>query len=583
MERRTHEMSLSNPIPEGRGQSVKDFFSKSSNVLSLARETSKALTEKYLPRYEKKKKTFKLYDGIMGMVLFPHLKAQTSKLADKVRSELKKCIADKKYTKGFYDPAYLFKTLSGFFTKDTDSQASHPCFIKAKQMLINDIKPREFLEPLLLSKDMDVKVNLSKTSTSAGFKFYGRKKKHVESYMIRRAMEIWKQIESGVSHFKIDVEPFIALTRAQIGAASNSLKYVRPVDENGNVKYKGRLVWCMDAAMVLVESVFARPLINYLAEAWPNISMGKTPEQIRNMCVEMSEEFKVWFSIDFEKYDSSVPAWLIREAFDIVKSCYNPIWHRYIDFICVKFINASILMPDGRIYTVKKGIKSGSYFTQIIGSLVNALMLYTFMIHKFEIHELERKEANPDYIPQTLEECFIMKNGAKACQFMGDDNAFALKCDLDFGAYIKFVKALFGMNINGDKSTKGKQGEPVDYLKRKWTRFGEFRDEVDLMCNLMHPERKRTYENYSPWHVLFGYYMTYRGSMERLGFSLKLIVDKMRDSEFGIEAFYHLEREELPGAIAALKYSNVDEFVQLVDALILEAEREYVDIWEDEA
>ena len=574
-------MSYSNPELQGRGQSCAEYFD--SNALALASETRDALSRKYLARYKKAKKTFKLYDGEMGNIVFPHLKNENTKFTDQVRKELKRSISDKKYTKAFYNPKHLFDTLEGFYGEDRKGISNNKYVIQAVSLIADLIKPEQWLDPALVSEDMDLMENLTTLNTSAGFKFYGKKKKHVSRYMVRESIRIWDEISSGKNFFAIDVQPYIALTRCQIGSASVKLKYVRPVNDKGETKYKGRLVWCEDAAMVLFESIFARPLINYLAVHWDNISMGKSPEYLRDFACNISEQMSVWFSNDYEKYDSTVPAALIRLAFDIIKECFAPEYHRYIDFICTKFIHADIMMPDGNIYHVDRGIKSGSYFTQIIGSLCNAIMVFAFMLHKYDKIEEQRAERNPNYYKFKMEDCFKLNDGRWACQFMGDDNLFGVKGDFDLKAFRNYVNKVFGMKINLDKCARGKRGEPCDYLKRKWTRLGEIRDEVDLMVNLMHPERKRTYENYSPWHVLFGYFMTYRRSMERLGFSLYQIISGMKNSKYGIEAFYDMKREELPGAIAALKYSNIEEFTHLVDALIREAESEYMTIWEDRA
>lgn len=564
------------PSIYSRGQSCTEFFN--AHELVLARETSVALDEKYRPRYNKKKKTFKLYDGRLGTIVFPHLKGEGTNLTNRVRKELKKTIKDKKLTKGFYDPKYLFDTLEGFYSEDKFKMNNNPSFLKAKEIVAKQIVPKEHLKPIQVHKGMDLRDALSTLNTSAGFKFYGKKKKFVKSYMVREALRIKEDVKSGKSLMKIEVQPYIAITRSQLPAMSTKLKYVRPVDESGNVKYKGRLVWCEDAAMVLFEAQYARPLIDYCAQNWANIAMGKSPEQIRSVMCEISEDFGYWYSTDFSKYDSSVPAGLIRHAFDIVKLCFEERYHRELDLICTKFIHADILMPDMNIYHVDKGIKSGSYFTQIIGSIVNALMLETFLQHKFNVYDKKTDCLN---LRDDIDVCLNLSNGKRAYMFMGDDNIFGCRVSINYAAFARFVHNNFGMNINIEKSDKGIKGIPVSFLKRDWTRNGEYRDEVDLLGNMLHPERKRTYKNYSPYHILFGYFMTYRGSMERLGFSLKQILKGMRESEFGIEAFYNMNREELPGSVAALKYSNIDAFEELVESLIEEAERDYEGIWSD--
>lgn len=91
--------------------------------------------------------------------------------------------------------------------------------------------------------------------------------------------------------------------------------------------------------------------------------------------------------LDFKSFDKNVPAWLVDVAFYILE--------QYLDFIhyrdygafnvvgilrlweCLKnyFINILIRMANGERYSKNCGIASDSYFTQLVGSIVNALLL----------------------------------------------------------------------------------------------------------------------------------------------------------------------------------------------------------------
>ena len=71
--------------------------------------------------------------------------------------------------------------------------------------------------------------------------------------------------------------------------------------------------------------------------------------------------------------------------------------------------------------------------------------------------------------------------------------------------------------------------------------------------------------------------------MEEMGFSLTLIVSKMKASPHGIEALYEVSREELPGALANIKYSNFEMYQDMINQAIVIAESDYVDRWEDVA
>lgn len=566
---------------EERGLTMAEYFSK-PNVSSLTKSTAMALEKSYRSRYGKESKTYKLYDGTMGTELFAILKLMSKRYPKnkKIRRALKEAIKDKQLTKAFYKPSLLFKTLEGFYSSDTRSRESDPYFQRAKERLMEMIIPDRLLNPMEIKRGMDLRQNLTTMNTSAGFNHYGQQKKDVKRYMIESGLELKQKVASGKSFWKIPVPPYLALTRSQLGTLAEDLTYIRPVDENGEIKYKGRLVWCLDAAMVLFESQYARPLINYLGYHWPNIAMGKSPEELRGLLCNMSEQMTNWYSTDYSKYDSTLPAWLIRACFDIIKMCFDEEHHREIDFICTKFIHADILMPDMKIYHVDKGVKSGSYFTQVIGSMCNALILLTFLEHKYDKHT--RKTLGRLSVGEkTVDSVLRLPDGRYAFSILGDDNAFAIRDNFDYSAFKGYVNKVFGVKINVDKSEIGKCGQPISYLRRTWTRFGEWRDPADLMINIMHPERARKYENYSPWHIIFGYFITYRRAMEEMGFSASMIVSKMKESPFGIEALDKVRREELPGALASIRHTDYGLYRALVDNAFALAESEYVDRWKD--
>lgn len=574
-------MSYVFPFKE-RGLPMVKYFSK-PNAPRLAKAATVALEKQYRSRYEKEAKTYKLYDGKMGDVTFPILKKMSVRFPrnKQIRQAMKDAIRDKQLTKAFYKPSLLFKTLEGFYSPDRRNRDNDPHYQAALQRVREMIVPDKPLKPRLIKKGMNVRKNLTTLNTSAGISNYGKKKKHVINHMITEGLEIKRQIASGKSFFKISVMPYIAITRSQLGTLASNYNYVRPTNEDGTVKYKGRLVWCLDAVMVLIESQFARPLINHLARNWPNIAMGKSPEYLRSMLCDMSEVMLQWSSTDYSKYDSTVPAFLIRDCFDIIKECFDVQYHREIDFICQKFIHADILMPDMNVYSVSKGIKSGSYFTQVVGSMCNAIIMLTFLEHKYNKHDPE-VYGQPDLKEQrNIDTVFRLPDGRYAFSALGDDNAFAINDQIDYNAFKSYVYKVFGMIVNVDKSSYGKRGEPIEYLRRFWTRMGEWRDPADLMINILHPERARKYDNYSPWHILFGYYVTYRVAMEEMGFSASMIVSEMKKTPFGINALDNVEREELPGALASIRHTDYDLYRAIVDDAIALAESDYAARWED--
>ena len=476
----------------------------------------------------------------------------------RIMRELKRGINDEKLTKLFYFKDQQFKTLKNFGSNYVSTKAWTKNFRLAKK-LVKESMHIVKLKPMLIEDESAAYNNLSTLDSSAGFLAYGKHKVDIIPEMVDEAIKLKRAVAEAKRLSDIVTNPYIAITRSQVGNLSDMCIYVRPLDDDGEFKWKTRLVWCGSAETTLFESQYARPLINYLRH-WANIAMGKTPAEIREQAL-MIGEMPYWWSVDFSKYDSTVQSWLIKEAFDIFKEFFDEEYHKEIDFCCHDFINSKILMPDGKIYVTNKGIPSGSYFTQLVGSVCNALMLITYLSSLVGADEV------------ALRNQFVADNCKFAFSCLGDDNLFGFTRNLDFESMRSYYKVNFGIAIDDEsKCDLGKRGDRPVYLKREWSINGEYRDEVDLLLNLLHPEYPRTWKGYSPWHILFGYYLTFQGSMDRLGFSREYLVLKM-EAHGGFEALYTMPIRELPGSLGALARTDNSAW----RALLEQAASRYLD------
>lgn len=82
--------------------------------------------------------------------------------------------------------------------------------------------------------------------------------------------------------------------------------------------------------------------------------------------------------MDYSKFDATIPSMLIRIAFSIIKCNMRltekegALFDRYVDHFCTN----GFLMPDGFIYYGRRGgVPSGSVFTSLIDSIVNAILI----------------------------------------------------------------------------------------------------------------------------------------------------------------------------------------------------------------
>ncbi|CAH0392084.1 unnamed protein product [Bemisia tabaci] len=159
---------------------------------------------------------------------------------------------------------------------------------------------------------------------------------------------------------------------------------------------KVRAVWGYPMNMVMGEAVFAIPLIEAFKLGTTPLAYGYETTQggfvkLKNETAGMSN----YIGIDFSKFDKTVPPWLIHKAFNILRRNIDfgnyrnygvanaeRNWKMF-DYIENYFIKTPIRLSNGERYLKHCGIASGSYFTQLIGSIVNHILITSYFIHKF--------------------------------------------------------------------------------------------------------------------------------------------------------------------------------------------------------
>jgi len=242
---------------------------------------------------------------------------------------------------------------------------------------------------------------------------------------------------------------------------------------------KTRLVWGYPLEMTLLESKYARPLIDHFLSYRTPMALGLSKPALGGLLSGLQRRHL--YALDFSKFDASIPAHFIETAFSILETWFDvdPVeWKMILNY----FIHTPIVMPDGHLYVGKDhGVPSGSYFTQLIDSIVN-IMLIGMISHKFRLRVYWREVL-----------------------VLGDDSIFCTDRKVKLQHMAAFVSAL-GFKLNVLKSMVDK----VHFLGAEWRRGLPDLDVTELATKAVYPERFRKYTTSADhWNVLLSYASQY--------------------------------------------------------------------------
>jgi len=159
------------------------------------------------------------------------------------------------------------------------------------------------------------------------------------------------------------------------------------------------------------------------------------------MCKSFKNFCKV--SGDYSSYDQTIPSFLIQTSFDIIKGFYNfdnkyqsSLYDKMVKYV----IHGPIYHPDIGIINRKRGIASGSVFTNLVDSICNLLIVnYTNRLLGLDLAKLyvcgddnlmlTSGRLIPDYFGTIIKKVFNMdfefehgsriQKGVQAMQFLG--------------------------------------------------------------------------------------------------------------------------------------------------------------------
>lgn len=328
--------------------------------------------------------------------------------------------------------------------------------------------------------------------THAGYAYWLFDKKHKGEYLEEWFVEYLHELqEEAILHGTFNLPILIGIRLQQSGA----------FDEEGNetpekIKFKERMVNMIDLILIATEAMFSKPIQELFGES-RSYAGGKDPNYLEQIIYNMRSKYPYWLSLDYSRYDQSIPGWLIQECFNIIKSWFklDENEEKLFDVVVHDFINKSIVWRDGELVYVHDGVPSGSMFTQIIDTLANYIMIRTYSYAKSTSAEGMKFE----------------------CNICGDDNLIFHRGDIVKEDLCNYIHKNFGIEAHPDKCSEGSRKQDPEYLSRTWKSLGIYREPKSLVSKMLYAERYRDYkknEDLDPVLIFYSYYLAYNLGMK---------------------------------------------------------------------
>lgn len=385
----------------------------------------------------------------------------------------------------------------------------------AKEDFISEFS-KLHLHPVRYHSDGDIERTLPKLDTHAGFTYIvsGVKEKggNLDDIYARFNREVAQATESGSFG-----KPILPAVRTQ----GNGHAFEDDGTFTGDCDHKTRMVSMIDLIVIIAELMFAKPIQDYMAEAkW--YAGGKDLDYgVARILVGMRSRYPFWVSLDYSSFDQSISAWLIHDAFEIILSAFSELTEgdkRLFQVIEHDFIVKDFVFGDEVIHS-ERGVPSGSMFTQIVDSIVNVLVINTYL----------KATGNTGRMI-----------------VMGDDNLVYTDRKIDVDLLSSYLKKNFGMTVNVLKTCSGRAFHHPTFLSCEWRLEGRYREPHVLISKLLYPERERKYGEGrgKPEETLWSYVLTYRIAMDQIIDIAKFLSDYPRLQKVNLR---EMGSQNLPG------------------------------------
>lgn len=423
-----------------------------------------------------------MYDSIKGFSRKPDLKLTLDTLSNFSHTQARK----------------IFRTQ---FEKDCWDKALHQAQIKFGFSNLLPISITEVVQRI-------------EKSTSAGFSFPGKKKKDVidELGSIARLMK-----------HNIHDERYVYSPPAKIAQRGHLHDAENP---------KSRPVFVIPGETIILEGIYALPYIDRLKETKTVLIGPNSMKELIQVLNPVSDrDGRNSLALDWTAFDSSIPNWLIDEAFKIIKGSFA-LTHKkdssgrirfgkrgkddetrarrslkanrlMFKWITTNFKKTKIMLPNGVILKKMHGIPSGSFFTQAVGSICNYIVI-CFIMNMMKIQPFETSVLGDDSYTRFNQDGFSLDKAAN------------------------IAKKYFKMTLNVKKSSIKTFSQPQKFLGYQTRGLTLVRPEEDFAKMVLYPERdvltleqsySRVFAYYllggvnNPWYCKF--YHSYLGHYSR--------------------------------------------------------------------
>ena len=279
---------------------------------------------------------------------------------------------------------------------------------------------------------------------------------------------------------------------------------------------KVRLVHAMSTDVTIAEGRFARPLIDYYLNYQVHpIAFGLTKTQLGSSIINIqNRHFR--YSLDYSKFDGSIHADLIYKMFGMIKKWMDITDEkdlRLFNKIVKYFIQTPLISTWGLIIPPRGGIPSGSYFTQIIGSMVNYFLI-SYLIRLNGLTPFK-----------------------ELIYVLGDDCLLGINYKLK---HFSNLEKLFGVTIHEDKTELTTHGQQVHFLGRYYNTGLAHGDPKESVTKAVYPEGIRKIETWNEVRLLIASYLLEHA--ENAPWVFKSLNIKPGDP-FSFRHFYHTYNE----------------------------------------